>query len=174
MIPPGHFIFVHASKCVCVCVCVCSACMRRLDSMCVCFEGHCHVRGSGGGGGTPCSNQGALIPVYLPVIYQYMRSTGERRDRPRWQMHSIYRKTVMVCRVAGRKRSYGLIRLASRWANRQKSVHAAAGTCSLHSIDRRTRGQTGRVTDSMRATDGWTDASWCRRSRVRHRARYSV
>lgn len=93
------FIFVHASECVCVCVYMC-----RLTAA-VCFEGHRHVLGSDGEGGTPCSNYGALIPVYLSV-YEIHREQG---DRTCWHMHSAYRKPVMVCRVTGRQRSYGRI-----------------------------------------------------------------
>lgn len=167
-IPPGHFDFVHASECVCG-VYTCAGL-----TACVCFEGHCHVLGSWEEGAPPCSNQGALIPVYPSVIYQYMRSTGNREagraDR---------------C-TAHTERQWWYVEWQEESAATDSSDWQAGGqidreVCTLQQehaafcpIDRRTQGQTGRVTDSMRATDGWTDAWWCCRSRVRHWARYSV
>lgn len=111
-------------------VCMCSVYMCRLDSMCV-FWRPLSCAGKRGGGGTSLQQPRSFDPSISSSHLSVYEIHREQRGRPRWQMHSTYRKTVTVCRVAGRKRSYRLIRLASRWANRQKSVHAATGTCSF-------------------------------------------
>lgn len=50
-----------------------------------------------------------------------------------------------------------------------QSVLTAMGTCCFASVtDRQTQGQTGRLTDSMRITDGRTDARWYSGYVVRH------
>lgn len=80
------------------------------------FEGQCHVPGEESIGGLsavgwslPAAKHGALILVYLPVIYQYTGSTGEHRERRNTLPYAQRVHTVMVRGVTGRQSSRGRV-----------------------------------------------------------------
>lgn len=59
--------------------------------------------GGGGEEGAPCSNCRALIPVYLSPYKIH-------RGGSRWHMQRVNRKPVTVCRVTGKRHSYGCVK----------------------------------------------------------------
>lgn len=79
-----HFIFLHASWYICALYTVC-----RLTA-CVCFEGHCHVLGSGEEGALPLQQQHSFDPSLSSSHLSAHTIHREQRDKPCWHMPSVH------------------------------------------------------------------------------------